>query len=447
MKVHFIGIGGSGMRPLSGLASEDGWDVQGSDPKGGPGYALVFKEADASHIKNVDAVVYSSAIPESHPELKAARTRAAEDAEFRVYHRMEFLKTLAAKHDARVGIAGTHGKTSSTSLCGWVFLDLGLDPMIFAGGRPLYLEEGMRAGKGPAVFETDESDGSFLQSGANARLVLNVDRDHLDYYGSQEALEDAFQRFAREVPVSVVNGDDPALLGAGVSFTVTGKQSAVYHGSFETDTDELAVFRRSESGSLLRLGSIALTLPGRHFAVNALGVFSLIDRMMQAGMIPAFSAERIFEAMRRFPGVERRLEKIAELGGSPVYDDYGHHPSEIAAVLRALRLRHPGASIRIVFQPHRFTRTRDLAEDFARVLSLADECWILPLYSSGEAEIAGVDSALIAGQMTGKVKLVTEPDLASAVAAPDAASVVWLFQGAGDVSAMARRICARRSPG
>jgi UDP-N-acetylmuramate--alanine ligase len=443
MKVHFIGIGGSGMRPLSGLASEDGWDVQGSDPKGGPGYAVVFKEPDAANVQGVDAVVYSSAIPESHPELRAARARASEDSGFRVYHRMEFLKALASKHDARVGIAGTHGKTSSTSLAGWIFLDLGLDPMIFAGGRPLYLQEGMRSGKGPAVFETDESDGSFLQSGANARLVLNVDRDHLDYYGSKEALQDAFQRFAREVPVSVVNGDDPALEGCGISFTVTGKPTAIYHGVFETEGDELAVFRRSDSGSLLRLGTIALALPGRHFAVNALGVFSLIDRMMHAGMIPAFSAERIFEAMRRFPGVERRLEKIAELGGQPVYDDYGHHPSEIAAVLRALRLRHKDVPIRIIFQPHRFTRTRDLALDFARVLSEADECWILPVYSSGEAPIAGIDSALIAGQMTGKVRLVTESEVADAAA--HNAPVVWLFQGAGDVSAIARRICVRPS--
>lgn len=443
MRVHFIGIGGSGMGPLSGLAHEDGWDVQGSDPKGGPSYARVFTDPDPAHLAGVHAVVYSSAIPESHAELKAARARSAEDADFRVYHRMEFLKALTSSHETRIGIAGTHGKTSSTSLAGWVLLDLGLDPLIFAGGRPLYLPGGMRAGKGPAVIETDESDGSFLQSGANARLILNVDRDHLDYYGSEEALQDAFARFAKEVPLSVVNGDDPALKDCGVSFTTRGNPASMYHGFFEGETDELSVFRRADSGSLMRLGTIALILPGRHFAVNALGVFALLDRMMQSGMIPPFSAERVFDAMRRFPGVERRLEKIGEIGGNPVYDDYGHHPSEIEAVLKALRLRHKDRLIGIVFQPHRYTRTRDLAEDFARVLQQADQCLILPLYSSGEAPIPGIDSSLIEKHMQGKGRLVQVSEVESLLRRP--APVVWIFQGAGDVSAIGRRICSSAS--
>lgn len=442
MRVHFIGIGGSGMGPLSGLAHEDGWDVQGSDPKGGPAYARVFTKPDAAHLAGVHAVVYSSAIPQSHPELAAARARAAVDGEFRVYHRMEFLKALTSSHETRIGIAGTHGKTSSTSLAGWVLLDLGLDPLIFAGGRPLYLPGGMRAGKGPAVIETDESDGSFLQSGANARLVLNVDRDHLDYYGSQEALEDAFGRFATEVPISVVNGDDPALKDRGISFTTQGNPSSMYQGVFEGELDELTVFRRADSGSLLRLGTIALLLPGRHFAVNALGVFALLDRMMQSGMIPPFSADRIFDAMRRFPGVERRLEKIAEILGAPVYDDYGHHPSEIEAVLRAVRLRHKDKRIAVIFQPHRYTRTRDLAEDFARSLALADECMILPLYSAGETPIPGIDSALIAKHMQGKGSLASAEDVEARLRSPGASDCVWIFQGAGDVSAIGRRICA-----
>lgn len=440
MKVYFIGIGGSGMLPLAHLASASGHEIQGCDPKAQnqPGFT-VFTDIDPRRIANVDAVVFSSAIPADHPELVAARMRS-ESGSLKIYHRMDFLREILADHPIRIGIAGTHGKTSTTSIAGWVLLQIGMDPTIFAGGRPKYLTQGMRKGKGIAVFETDESDGSFLRSGANIRLALNVDRDHLDHYGDEQTLHDAFRRFAAEGDLAVVNADDEVLRElAGTTYSTSGDGKADYTGKFMGESDRIEVRYRGE-----RLGELSVALPGRHFASNALGLFALFDTLRRRGSLD-FDPQTVLGAFATFPGVERRMELIGTVNGALVYDDYGHHPSEIAAVLRALQIRNPGKRIRIVFQPHRFTRTEEHGPGFARVLSIADECWLLPLYSAGEAPIAGVDSEWLVRLMGGGARMTSGPELPSLLKSAGPNDIV-LFQGAGDVSYMGRNALKAVSP-
>ncbi|MCE9596378.1 MAG: hypothetical protein K8S54_00270 [Spirochaetia bacterium] len=438
MKVYFIGIGGSGMLPLAHLAAESGHEVYGCDPKARAQAGLiVYNDIDPGRIASVDAVVFSSAIPADHPELVVAKNRNSK-GELKLYHRMDFLRELLAQNPIRIGIAGTHGKTSTTSIAGWVLLQIGLDPTIFAGGRPKYLEQGMRKGNGPAVFETDESDGSFLKSGANVRLALNVDRDHLDHYGNELALHEAFRQFAIEGEIAVLNAEDPVLRGidGAVYYSTNADFPADYQGRFMGQTDDLEVFRGKE-----RIGALSVSLPGRHFASNALGLFALLDTLRSNGLIN-FERGTLLAAFETFPGVERRMELIGTVNGAEVYDDYGHHPSEIAAVLSALRIRNPGKRIRIVFQPHRFTRTKEHGVGFANVLALADECWILPLYSAGEQPIPGVDSEWIV-QLTGNRARMTSASELQVLFKTAQSGDIILFQGAGDVSSMAHAALKR----
>ncbi|MBL8019790.1 MAG: UDP-N-acetylmuramate--L-alanine ligase [Leptospirales bacterium] len=431
MKVYFIGIGGSGMLPLAHLASASGHEVQGCDPRGQnqPGLT-VFTDIDPRRIASVDAVVFSSAIPADHPELMAARMRS-ESGSLKIYHRMDFLREILSDHPVRIGIAGTHGKTSTTSIAGWVLLQIGMDPTIFAGGRPKYLAQGMRRGKDVAVFETDESDGSFLRSGANVRLALNVDRDHLDHYGDEQTLHDAFRRFATEGEIAVVNAEDEVLRHLPGTTYSTSAAIADYMGTFIGETDRLKVSYHGE-----QLGELSVALPGRHFASNALGLFALFDTLRRRGSL-VFDPQIALEAVSTFPGVERRMELIGTTNGALIYDDYGHHPSEIAAVLRALQIRNPGKRIRIVFQPHRFTRTQEHGPGFARVLSIADECWLLPLYSAGEVPIPGVDSEWLVSLMGGRARMTSDPELPLLLKSAGPNDIV-LFQGAGDVSYLGR---------
>ncbi|MCB1168813.1 MAG: hypothetical protein KDK25_00680, partial [Leptospiraceae bacterium] len=205
--VYFIGLGGSGMLPLARLAHARGYRVMGSDAKLGPVSIQKMKEEgleafgppDARRILQLKSatVVYSTAISEDHPERQAAQ-QLASGGTIRLLHRMDFLNELVQHCSIRLGMAGTHGKTSSTALAGWMLMELQKDPLIIAGGRPLYLERSIRNGPDVAVFETDESDGSFLRSNATHRLILNVDEDHLNHYGSFEELKKAFRRFAGE---------------------------------------------------------------------------------------------------------------------------------------------------------------------------------------------------------------------------------------------------------
>ncbi|MCR9143174.1 MAG: Mur ligase domain-containing protein [bacterium] len=473
-RIFFIGIGGSGMEPLAKFALQAGDAVAGSDSgiddaryaKLSDSGARIFREHSGANLDvlfaedtksdggaisagtragagsasdSLPIVVYSSAIPPEHIE----RARAQEYAErgtVRLMHRMDFLNDCFRERPEALCVAGTHGKTSSSSMAGWALLESRLDPHIIVGGKPLYLADGVRFGAGrTGACETDESDGSFLKAAPALRLVLNVDRDHLEHYGDFANLCAAFARFIAAGRLCVLNAADPQLREIGAIFVppVVGAsressetsgaggsspQIFYYHaagnptideslqtppertyvGRFDVHSDAMQVFVPGESNAV---GALQLKMPGRHFAGNALGVFALIDASVRQGLLEFtdYDPRRLLAALCEFPGVERRMEYLGRRGGANVFDDYGHHPTEIEAVLAACRLRLGAAGkqgrLLAVFQPHRYTRTAALYREFARALGSADRVYLLPLYSAGEAAQAGVDSRMIAREL------------------------------------------------
>lgn len=420
--VFFIGIGGSGMAPLALFAARAGLRVAGADPGAAESKRreleaagiAVFAEHNPALIDDYEAVVYSSAIANDHPD----RRRAAELAgagRLALLHRMDFLSALMEDAALAFCVAGTHGKTSTSSLIGWALSELGLDPHIVVGGKPLYLPEGFRRGGGQsAIYETDESDGSFLSARAPHRLALNIDHDHLEHYGDFARLCRAFESFLRAGETIALNYCDPELARIGRALAsrdsgFAGRQLAFaalapgeappdvpqgityYEGRFEGDSDRLRLRRAAED-----LGVIELKLPGRHFASNAAGAAALLLGALE----PTGRAdpERLFATLASFPGVERRVEFLGEHAGVAVFDDYGHHPTELRAVLTALRSRANarGGRLLALFQPHRYTRTASLYAEFAAALALADRAFLWPIYPAGEAPLPGVSAALIA---------------------------------------------------
>ncbi len=438
-RVHFLGVLGSGMAPLAGLARDLGWDVSGSDKnlQGAKRTAMesrgiVLSEDETGLPSDAEIVVYSSAIRKDDPRLVLARHNCLV-----LFHRMEFLNLLVGRTDVRFAVAGTHGKTSSSSMLGFVLLELGYDPDILVGGHPLYLEHGFRAGGGRvSVFETDESDGSFLKTPESFRLCLNIDSDHLEHYGNMDRLEAAFREFIHGGSIVVINEDDQRLAGmAGPHADRVSIDNPYcrYAGAFQGTGDHLAVKLEGKA-----VGVIVLRIPGRHFASNALGVFALVHRAMETGALAAKPPEEIIGALNAFPGVERRVELIGNAGGAEIFDDYGHHPTEIAAVLDALihRTRERAGRLIAVFQPHRFTRTARLHAEFASSLRAADRVFLFPLYPSGEAPMTGVDSALIGRSLPeADVLSVADPSPVFRELRPGDAAV---FLGAGDISAIVR---------
>ena len=480
IRVHFIGIGGSGMYPLARLAalSDDPvYEISGSDRGASPETLAamrrrgwrVFGEHDADHVSDANVVVYSSAIPVDHPERAGAAERARVGHGV-LEHRMDFLMRLVARCPVQLAVAGTHGKTSTASLLGWMLTELGFDPDIIVGGRPAYLPEGVRRGAGRvAVYETDESDGSFLRATAGLRLVLNIDRDHLEHYGDMDGLIRAFREFAAGGATTVLNASDPVVKDTffddGRSSESSAGRRIAYHADEVEHPAALAkVFAGRFDGASDRLvltheldevapggDAIHLPLPGRHFASNALGALGLVRCMLD---LPAMSdhgdipTKRILEVMNRFPGVERRLELLGRPDGVAVYDDYGHHPTEIRAVLAALRGRLAGAGRLIaVFQPHRYSRTQALYAEFAAALTVdADRVFVLPIYSAGEAAREGVSAALIrdAATASGKsVELIDRDDWAGVFRGCAPGDVVVCL-GAGDISASIRAFVSGR---
>ena len=478
--VYMIGIGGSGMLPLARLALARGYQVLGSDAKLSSEAIASLREEGIDAVGPPDAariadlknglVVYSTAISDGHPERMQAREQEARN-EIRLLHRMDFLNELVGHCEIRLGMAGTHGKTSSTALAGWMLMQLKKDPLIIAGGRPLYLKRAIRNGDHIAVFETDESDGSFLRSNATHRLILNADEDHLNYYGSFQSLQGAFQEFASFGQV-IFNASDTGLIPLQQNSELCGysilesrgdcEKSQAFMAGYFPQADDTLEFRilwsaRKDSamtdrargastesadlepsrspGSSVQFHRFRLAVPGRHFASNALGILGLLLLAF-----PDLSLEECIQAMESFPGTERRLELLGQYEGMPVYDDYGHHPSEIRAVLDALSQRFPDREIRVVFQPHRYSRTQELAPAFAESLAHADRVFLLPLYSAGEDPVPGVDSSLIANFMPQAKRATLLEDDVSSVFQSSAEPAIVLFLGAGDVSQIARHL-------
>ena len=396
--IHFVGIGGIGMSGIAEVLVNHGYQVTGTDLADsettrrlvGLG-ATVHRGHRAEHLGDADVVVISSAIPTSNPEVTAARER-----KIPVIPRAEMLGELMRLKQGLL-VAGSHGKTTTTSMVAAVLHEAGLDPTVVIGGKVNSLDSNARLGYGEVfVAEADESDGSFLVLSPTHAIITNIDAEHLDHYGSFDRLLDAFIGFANRVPfygMAAICIDDPnvrsilpRLSKRTVSYAIE-REDADYRAVDLGMIDGRSQFRVLAHGE--DRGPFELAMPGRHNVLNALASIALCD---EQGVSAAVSRK----ALHEFSGVQRRFTLRGEVGGIAVVDDYGHHPTELRATLDAARIAHPRRRIVAAFQPHRYTRVRDHLEQFAVSLDEADLVVLTPIYPAGEAPIVGIDSERLA---------------------------------------------------
>ena len=394
--IHFVGIGGSGMSGIAEVLLTLGYKVSGSDLKESHVTQRLKKLGariaighEASNIEGAQVVVTSTAVAPVNPEVLAAR-----ELGIPVIPRIEMLAEIA-RLKYTIAVAGTHGKTTTTSMVAEVLQAGGLDPTVIVGGRLKRLDSGAKLGKGDfLVAEADESDGSFLKLSPTLAIITNIDNDHLDYWGSFDRVCDGFVQYAGRVPFYgcvIACLDDlhvrnqlPRLTRRVVTYGIE-TAAQVRASNVQVDAEGTS-FDVSVEGK--RFGTLRMQVPGRHNVLNALAATVV-------GLELGISFEKIAEGLAAFEGVGRRMELKGERDGIRIIDDYGHHPTEIRATLSALRERYPDNRLVVLFQPHRFTRTQSLWNEFAQSFDHADQVYILDIYPAGEAPIAGVSSELI----------------------------------------------------
>ena len=445
-RIHFVAIGGIGMSGIAEVLLHLGFEVSGSDQSENLMTqrlrqlgARVHKGHAREYLGDADVVVVSSAVPHSNPEIVEAQRRGIP-----IIRRAEMLAELMRlKHG--IAIAGSHGKTTTTSLVATVLSEGGLDPTVIVGGKLLALGGNAILGQGQyLVAEADESDGTFLRLTPTLAVVTNVDREHLDHYRDMEQVRTAFVDFMDRVPFygrTFACADDPELHALlprlrWTPFTYgRGMQCDLRLTILRADSlgTEMELFLRGK-----RIGRCAIPLFGEHNALNATGAIAV-------GLELGLAFDVIARALGSFAGVGRRLEHKGECDGVLVVDDYGHHPTELRVTLAALRQAHPTRRLVVLFQPHRYTRTRDHHAEFADVLAEADEVGVLPIYAASEEPIVGVSSELIVTRLREvhgvEAHLLGHLEDACDFARRQArAGDLWLTQGAGDVTHLAPRI-------
>ena len=395
-RIHFVGIGGSGMSGIAEVLINLGYEVTGSDLEEGAAVqrlrglgGVVTRGHSAGNVGDADVVVVSSAVKADNPEVLEARQR-----QIPVIPRAEMLAELM-RIKYGVAIAGSHGKTTTTSMVATILSGAGLDPTIVIGGRLGTLDSSAKLGKGDLlVAEADESDGSFLRLTPTLAVVTNIDAEHLDHYGSLKRLQEAFIDFLNKVPFygcGVVCLDEPGIRQIMPSLT---RRVVTYGCSSGADLSASAIelhefqsaFEVSLQGSAI--GRVQLQVPGRHNIANALAAIAVgLDLEVPFG--------RIVRCLEGFHGADRRFQLKGEAGGVMVIDDYGHHPVEIVATLAAAK-KGWGRRTVVVFQPHRYSRVQALTAEFARAFGDADVLAVTDIYPAGEAPIAGVDAEALA---------------------------------------------------
>jgi len=451
-RVHFIGIGGSGMSGIAEVMLSLGYQVQGSDLKRNKQVqrleklgATVFAGHDAKNVDKADAVVVSSAVDEANPEVVAAR-----EALLPVVQRAEMLAELM-RFRYSIAVAGTHGKTTTTSLVASVLAEGGLDPTFVIGGRLKSADTNARLGQGDyLVAEADESDASFVHLKPMLAIVTNIDADHMSTYeGDIEKLRHGFIEFLHNLPfygLAIMCADDPGIgeiLGqVGRSILTYGvdneadirAENVVFEGAIST----FDVIRKDRETPL----HISLRLPGMHNVRNALATIAVASELQ-------ISDQAVIAALENFEGIDRRFQSMGDIrsknGKVMLVDDYGHHPTEVAATLAAARAGWPGKRIVLVFQAHRYSRTRDLLDDFASVLGDADVLVVLEVFAAGEDPIAGADGRAIARAVRSRggvepVFVETLDELPPVLEELLADGDLVLTMGAGDIGAFASEL-------
>jgi UDP-N-acetylmuramate--alanine ligase len=440
--IHFVGIGGIGMSGIAEVLLDLGYPVSGSDLRESAltrrlamrGARIAFGH-QPDNVASADVVVVSSAVRGDNPEVAAARAR-----DIPVIPRAEMLGELMRVKDG-VAVAGSHGKTTTTTMIAVILTEAGLDPTAVIGGQARAFGSNARLGQGEIlVAEADESDGSFRHLFPTVALVTNIDREHLDHFGTEAALFDAFLDFAEKVPfygLVVIGADNPTAARLAPRLTKRHTTYGLATGDWRGE-----ILEAGPTGTRFRIrvgdrlhGEARVRMPGVHYAENALGALCVADFLgvpfAQAG-----------EALANFQGVDRRFSVRGEAGGVLVVDDYGHHPTELAATIAAARLH--GRRLLVAFQPHRYTRTRDLLADFAPALAGAAEVVLTDVYAAGEAPIPGADArALLATFPDGAaVRHVARPALTGALVAAARPGDLILCLGAGDITAVPGELLA-----
>ena len=451
-RVHFVGIGGAGMSGIAEVLLTQGYQVTGSDLAHGAatrrltelGARVAIGHAEAN-IEGADVVVVSSAVPEDNSEVVAAREQGIP-----VVPRALMLAELMRLKQG-IAVAGTHGKTTTTSLIASVLAEGGLDPTFVIGGRLLSADANARLGTGEfLVAEADESDASFLVLQPVLAVITNIDADHMETYSHDFArLKDAFVQFARRLPfygVAVLCADDvnvrdimPAITKPIVTYGLA-EDAQLRAEAVEHAGGRMRFLAQSAGRSDL---AVVLNLSGVHNVQNALAAIAV-------GRETGVADAAIAKALSEFKGVGRRFQHHGEIGLAAggrytLIDDYGHHPVEMAATVAAARRSFPGRRVVLVFQPHRYTRTRDLFEDFVKVLSTVDALVLTEVYPAGEAPIVAADARALARALRvgGKVEPLFVEDVADVAAAVDAIARdgdIVLTMGAGSIGGVAQQL-------
>jgi UDP-N-acetylmuramate--alanine ligase len=395
-KVHFIGIGGIGMCGLAELLRNMGGQVSGSDLAENANTARLRAMGvevkighAAENVAGAEVVVYSSAVKPDNPEFREARR-----LKIPLIPRAEALAEMM-RLKRGIAIGGSHGKTTTTSLTASIFMQAGTQPTIVVGGRLDLIKSTALLGQGEwLIAEADESDGSFSRLSPEMVVVTNIDNDHLDYYGTVAQLKKAFFDFAMRTPfygLAIVCGDDAAVRETFADF---GKRVLFYGFGKENDLrlegakGEYDVYREGE-----KLGRFTLSLPGRH---NALNACAALAAGLEAGIPFAVCAQ----GLEQFRGVDRRFQWKGSTGSIEVYDDYGHHPTEVAAVLAAFREKFPSRRLVTVFQPHRYSRTHLVWDQFVSCFGSTDKLFVCDIYAAGEQPLKNVTGERLASEVT-----------------------------------------------
>ena len=394
--IHFVGIGGIGMSGIAEVLLAHGFQVSGSDVRESDTLArlrTLGAEVQVGHraenLTHADVVVFSSAVKKENPELVVARERNVP-----VIPRAEMLAELMRLKDG-IAIAGSHGKTTTTSLVATVLREAGLDPTVIIGGKLNALGTNAARGAGDLlVAEADESDGSFLHLSPTIAAITNIDAEHLDHYGDHAAVKDAFVSFANRVPfygVVVACLDHPHVQDI---LPRIDKRIATYGLAAQADyraknpqvkglTTSFEVLRRGE-----KLGTFEVRMPGIHNVLNALATIAIADEL-------TVDLAQVKQSLASFTGVQRRFTIIGEHNGITIVDDYGHHPAEVQATLEAAQ-RAYGRRLLVAFQPHRYSRTHHCFDELTRAFNRADALFLTDVYAAGEEPIEGADSAHLA---------------------------------------------------
>lgn len=450
-RVHFIGVGGAGMGGIAEVLSNEGYQVSGSDIQAGPMTNRlqrmgieVFFEHKAQNIQDVNVVVVSTAVDPQNPEIIAAS-----QARIPVIRRAEMLAELMRFRHG-IAVAGTHGKTTTTSLLSTIFAQAQLDPTFVIGG--LLNSAGTNARLGHSrylIAEADESDASFLHLQPMVSIVTNIEADHMDTYdGDFQKMQDTYIEFLHNLPfygLAVLCGDDEVIMNL---LDRVGRKYLTYGFSEHCDIRATEVeygfnqcqftVLRGESSPL----SVTLNIPGKHNVLNALAAIAVATD-------EGVDDQAIILALKEFEGIGRRFEYLGEYetgnGQAILLDDYGHHPTEVEMTIEAARNNWPDRRLVMAYQPHRFTRTRDLYEDFVRVLSQVDLLLLLEVYPAGETPIEGADSRSLCRSIRQRgqiepVYVANKEELSGVLAEVLKEGDVVMTQGAGNIGDLAKEL-------